>query len=156
VKPTENEKNMSYTQIIYHIVFTSKNREPVLIAENRAKLFRYIWGFIKNHKHHLYRINGTDDHLHILMSLHPTVSLSDFIRQLKLSTSKWIKDNKIFPGFVYWQEGYGAFTHSVREKEALIDYIKKQENHHKKIPFVDEMRQLLTDAKIDYDEKYLN
>jgi len=126
-----------------------------LTKDNREQLFRYIWGFIKNNKHHLYRIGGADDHLHILLSLHPTVPLADFIRQLKISTSKWIKENKIFPAFSFWQEGYGAFTHSLAEKDALVEYIKNQEEHHKKFSFQEELRKLLMDAKIEYDEKYL-
>jgi REP element-mobilizing transposase RayT len=149
------QKMSTYTQIIYHIIFTTKNREPSLIKENREKLFRYIWGFIKHNKHHLYRINGVEDHLHILISLHPMVSLSDFVRQLKITTSKWIKENNVFPQFTHWQEGYGAFTHSVMEKDGLIEYIKGQEEHHKKIAFIDELRKLLLEAKIDFDEKYL-
>jgi len=85
----------------------------------------------------------------------PAVSLSDFIRQLKISTSSWIKENKIFPAFSYWQEGYGAFTLSAGERDTVIEYIKSQEEHHKNISFMEEFRKLLTDAKIEFDEKYL-
>ena len=146
----------TYTQIIYHIVFSTKNREKVLTKENRERLFKYIWGFIKNHNHHLYRINGVEDHLHILMSLHPSTALADFIRQLKISSSKFIKDNNIFPSFENWQEGYGAFTHSPNEKDDLIKYIKKQEEHHKKISFKDELLMLLVEFDVDYDKKYFD
>lgn len=100
VEQKANQKGMStYTQIYYHIVFSTKNRECVLSAKSRERLFRYIWGVIKNKKCHLYRINGGEDHLHILSDLHPTVCLADFIKDIKVSTSKWIKDNQVFQGF---------------------------------------------------------
>jgi len=95
-----------------------------------------------------------EDHLHILMNLHPSTALADFIRQLKLTTSNWIKANKIFPKFTYWQEGYGAFTHSILEKDPLMEYIKNQEEHHKKVSFQEELRKLLTEARIEFDERY--
>lgn len=145
----------TYTQIYYHVVFSTKNRERCLTAERREDLLRYTWGIIKNEKSHLYRINGVDDHLHILTSLHPTVCLADFVKDIKTGTSKWIKENKVFPGFTHWQDGYGAFTHSTKEKDALIEYIKGQEDHHRGVSFREEFRRLLMEAGIEFDEKYL-
>jgi len=145
----------TYTQIIYHIVFATKNRERVLDKPGRENLFRYIWGIVKNHESHLFRLNGVEDHVHILTSLHPTVCLSDFVKAIKIGSSKWIKENHVFPQFQYWQEGYGAFTHSIREKDILIEYIKNQEDHHRRTDFLDEYRRLLQDAGIDFDEKHL-
>jgi REP element-mobilizing transposase RayT len=81
----------TYTQIIYHIVFATKHRERVLNKARREDLFRYLWGIVKNHESHLFRINGIEDHVHILTSLHPTVSLADFVKAIKAGSSKWIK-----------------------------------------------------------------
>ena len=82
------EDTMStYTQILYHIVFSTKDREPCFDADNRANLFRDIWGIISKHHCHLYRINGVHDHVHILSSLHPTVTLADFVKNIKLGSS---------------------------------------------------------------------
>lgn len=145
----------TYTQIYYHIIFSTKNREPVLIAEKRESLFRYAWGIINNKKGHLYRKNGMEDHLHILTSLHPTISLADFVKDIKISLSKWIKGNSVFRGFTNWQDGYGAFTHSEKEKYALIEYIKDQEKHHKSASFQEEYKKLLQEAGIEFQEKYL-
>lgn len=145
----------TYTQIIYHIVFSTKHRERVLDQAQRENLFRYVWDIIKNKQSHLYRINGVEDHVHILSSLHPTVALSDFIKTIKVASALWIKENNVFPQFGHWQDGYGAFTHSIREKDALIDYIKNQEDHHHQESFVDEYKRLLTMAGIEFDEKYL-
>ena len=153
----QNAENIlaTYTQIIYHIVFATKHRERVLDKPRRDDLFRYVWGIIENHDNHLFRINGVEDHVHILTSLHPTVALADLVKAVKTGSAKWIKENNVFPRFGHWQEGYGAFTHSVREKDALIEYVKNQENHHHKVDFLDEYRKLLKEADIGFDEKYL-
>jgi putative transposase len=89
----------THTAISYHIVFSTKNRTPVLTRDRRDDLFRYVWGIIKNRHSHLYRINGVEDHLHILSGLHPTVSLADFVKEVKTGSALWIKDNSVFKGF---------------------------------------------------------
>jgi len=145
----------TYTRIFYHIVFTTKERRPVLAKERREDLFRYVWGIIKNKQSHLYRIGGVEDHIHILTSLHPTVALAAFVKAIKVGSNEWIKENRVFPDFTHWQDGYSAFTQSQHEKDRLIEYIKGQEEHHKKEPFRDELRRLLKEAGIEFDEKYL-
>ncbi|MBO6571590.1 MAG: transposase [Balneola sp.] len=84
----------------------------------------------------MYQINGVEDHIHILTHIHPSVALSQLVKDIKLASSFYIKENKLFFGFHGWQEGYGAFTYSLKEKERLINYVKNQEEHHKKLPFV--------------------
>jgi REP element-mobilizing transposase RayT len=155
VEPNTENILATYTQIIYHVVFATKHRECVLAKPRRDDLFRYIWGIVKNHEGHLFRINGVEDHVHILTSLHPTVTLADLVKAIKTGSAKWIKENQAFPQFDLWQEGYGAFTHSIREKDALIEYIKNQEAHHGREDFLDEYRRLLHDAGVEFDEKYL-
>ena len=145
----------SYTQILYHIVFATKGRRRVLDKPRRDDLFRYLWGVVKNHDSHLYRIGGVEDHVHILSSLHPAVALADFIKDLKVASSKWIKDERMFPEFEAWQEGYAALTHSLGEKERLIEYIKGQEEHHRVVSFLDEYRETLRAAGMELDERYL-
>ncbi|MDB6040878.1 MAG: transposase [Verrucomicrobiales bacterium] len=146
----------TYSQILYHLVFSTKNRRPVLDAGSRDDLFRYVWGFLKNKECHLYRINGVEDHVHILTSLHPTVALSDLIHDLKLATSTWVKSEKIFPAFEKWQEGYGAFTISWPDRDGIIEYIKNQVEHHKSVSFREEYIQLLQKFDVKYEEKYLD
>lgn len=145
----------TYTQILYHIVFATKNRERVLDKPRREELFRCMWGIIKNHNCHLFRLNGVGDHVHILTSVHQTVCVAEIVKAIKVGSVKWINENKIFPQFDHWQEGYGAFTHSVRERDVLIEYIKNQEEHHRRVDFLDEYRKLLREADIEFDEKYL-
>ena len=145
----------TYTQILYHIVFGTKYSAPVLIKKHRQLLFKYIWGILKNKNCHLYRINGVEDHLHILTHLHPSVSLSSLIKDIKVASSLYIKLQKLFPGFKGWQKGYGAFTHHIDDKSRLIEYIKKQESHHQKISWKEELIALFEEHGITFDEKYL-
>jgi len=145
----------TFTQICYHIVFSTKDRVPALTADKRENLFRYTWGILKNKDCHLYRIGGVEDHVHILTSLHPTVALADLVKDIKVATSMWINQEKIFPQFSHWQDGYGAFTVSHSDKEVVIEYIKDQEEHHKKISFKDELREFLIKHGVKFDEKYL-
>lgn len=145
----------TYTQILYQIVFSTKDRVPALKKQGREDLFKYIWGILKNKKCHLYQINGVEDHIHILTHIHPTVALSDIVKDIKIASSLHIKENKIFPNFPGWQNGYGAFTYSLKEKERLINYVKNQEEHHKKITFREEYISLLKEFEINFYEKYL-
>lgn len=145
----------TYTQIIYQIVFGTKNREHVLSKNKRDDLYKYISRVLENKKCHLYRIGGVEDHIHILTHLHPTISLSDLVKDIKLSSTDFIKSNKLFPKFNGWQEGYGAFTYSIKQKDVLIEYVMNQEEHHKKISFKDEYKAFLKEHDIEFDEKYL-
>ena len=145
----------TYTQIIYQVVFSTKNREMTLTTNNRAELYKYISGILQNKKCHLYRIGGIENHIHILFHLHPTMALSELIKDIKLASTDYIKRNKLFLNFKGWQEGYGAFTYSIKEKDILIEYIKNQETHHKKKSFKEEYLELLQDHQIYYDEKYI-
>jgi len=145
----------THTQILYQIVFSTKNREKVLIKEHREKLFRYIWGILKNKKCVLYQINGIEDHIHIATHIHPTIAVSSLVKDIKIASSVWIKEQNIFPDFTGWQIGYGAFTYSFKEKNVLINYIKNQEQHHQTKSFREEYIELLNDRQIEFDEKYL-
>ena len=122
---------------------------PAAAARNRPD-FIGTW-----YKSHLYRINGVEDHVHIFTSLHPTVCLAELIKDLKVASNEWIKEQKAFPGFTNWQDSYGAFTHSNNDKDRIIEYIKNQQEHHKQESFTDEFRRLLVEAGIEFDEKYL-
>ena len=146
----------NYTQILYQIVFSTKHRERTLVKEDRPELFKDIWGILKNKKCHLYRINGIEDHIHIVASVHPTVALSDLIKDIKLGSTSYIKEKGIFPHFGGWQDGYSAFTYHISAKDKLIEYVKNQEEHHRTKTFKEELIDLLNEHSIEYDEKYLN
>ena len=146
----------TFTQILYQIVFSTKKRERTLTKNNRTELFKYMWGVLKEKNCHLYRINGVEDHLHIVMHLHPTIALASLIKDLKLASSAYIKKNKLFPNFDGWQVGYAAFTYTIKEKNRLIEYVKNQEEHHKTKTFREELIELLKEHEIEFDEKYLD
>jgi REP element-mobilizing transposase RayT len=145
----------TFTQIYYHIVFSTREREQSLVDSGREDLYRYVWGIIKNRHGHLYRINAVDDHIHFLCDLHPTIPLADLVKEIKGGSSYFIKEKGLFPKFTSWQDGYGAFTHSAREKDQSIEYIKCQEEHHKRITFADELRNLLEEVGVAFDAKFL-
>ncbi len=144
----------TYTQIIYHIVFATKNRVAFLDDPLRENFYRYVSRVIKNKQGHLHCINGTADHVHILTNLHSTISLSNFIKDIKVSSSMWIKSQVLGREFGGWQDGYGAFSHSVADKAYLVKYINNQKEHHRNKTFTEELKDLLNEAGIAVDEKY--
>ena len=145
----------SYNQNLYQIVFGTKYHHKTMTKDHRTDLYKYISGILEHKKCHLYIINGVEEHLHILTHLHPSIALADLIKDIKIASSKYIKENKLFPDFDSWQVGYGAFTYSRDSKENLINYIKNQEEHHRIITFEEEFIALLKEHKIEYDERYL-
>lgn len=145
----------NFRQIFYQIVFSTKDRVPAITEKYETDLYKYIWGVIKNKKCTLYRINGMPDHLHIFSDLHPTVCLSDFVKDIKIASNLWMKESGKFPDFEARQSGYGAFTYSIREKEMIMNYIRNQKSHHKVENFREEFRRLLEEKGVDFDEKYL-
>src|SRR5438874_12109444 len=110
-----------YTQIMYQIVFSTYRREKTMVKSGREQIFQYLSGVLRNKKCKLLQINGVEDHLHILTDLHPTVALSNLIKDMKVSSHKLIKDKNVFPKFNGWQEGYSAFTYSIDRRDILIN-----------------------------------
>jgi len=96
-----------------------------------------------------------EDHIHIVTHIHPTIALAYLIKDIKIASSKYIKAENIFPNFNGWQDGYGAFTYSISAKDNLIEYVKNQKEHHRKVSFRDEYIGLLKEHRIEFDEKYL-
>jgi REP element-mobilizing transposase RayT len=144
----------TYTQILYHLVFSTKDRQPVLSDSRRNELYMYATGVTKKSHCRPVWINGVRDHVHMLFSLHPTIALANLVKDIKVATSIWIKADHVFPNFFAWQEGYGAFTYSLRDEPELIAYLKQQEEHHRKVTFEEEYRKLLLDGGIKIDERY--
>lgn len=95
------------------------------------------------------------DHIHIFTDLHPSIALSDLIRDVKVASNLWMKQSGLFPEFEEWQSGYAAFTYSEKEKDAVINYIKNQKTHHQKENFETEYKNLLKDNGIEFDDKFL-
>jgi len=144
----------SYRKILYHLVFRTKNSQKTLDPIYESELFAYIVGIVKNRNSFVYRINGVENHIHLLCDLHPTIPLADFMRDIKTSTSIWLKQSGKFPGFTGWAEGYAALTYAWKDKEMIVTYIKNQQEHHKYVSFEEELRGLLKENGIDINENF--
>ena len=145
---------MSYTRLFYHIVFWTKFNIPAIVVEHEKVLYQYIWGLVKQKECILYRIGGMPDHLHLFMELCAKLALSDFVRELKTSTGKWLKNNTLFPSFQGWGRRYAAFTYGPEEKDAVIRYIADQKTHHAQVSMEEELRTLLAEHGCEIDERY--
>ena len=146
----------TYTQILYHIVYGTKNHNGTLDLEHHDELCRYTAGILQNKNCFVYKIGGYTEHLHILAELHPTIALADLVKDIKLATSKWIKTKKALLAFEGWQDGYGAFSCSWKDKDRVINYIANQFEHHRHKTFREEYIAMLQRAGIEFDEKYLH
>jgi putative transposase len=145
----------SYTNLIYHIVFSTKDRRPLITTEYQARLYDYIGGTILAVGGISLELNGTEDHVHLLAKLRPDRSLSDVLRDLKANATGWMHD--VFPSLrnFSWQRGYGAFTVSQANVEEVRRYIARQKEHHQKVSFRDELIQFLRANGIEYDERFV-
>ncbi|MDY0198730.1 MAG: IS200/IS605 family transposase [Tenuifilaceae bacterium] len=144
-----------YTQLYVQLVFAVKNRDAVLNSEIRGRVSEYISGIITNLKHKSIIVNGVSDHLHILLGLNPSISISDTVYNLKRSSTLLINKEKLCKGVFAWQEGYGAFSFSKSQLELVYNYILNQEEHHRKISFKEEYLRFLDEFAIEYEPKYL-
>ena len=145
----------TYCQIYVHFVFAVQNRMGLIKKEWKDDLYKYITGTISNKGHKLLAIGGVSDHIHILVSMSPTQSISDLMADVKRSSSLWINERKLVPGKFSWQSGYGAFTYNKQQISNVANYIEKQEEHHKVKKFREEYEDLLKDFGIEYDERYI-
>lgn len=145
----------SYRQILYHIVFCTYYRKHTIPEAHQDSLYKYISGVISKRDSFLYEINGVGNHIHILTDLHPTVALSDFIKEIKTSSNKWMKASGNYPDFTRWAVGSCSLTYAFRDKDMIANYIKNQKEHHKKISFEVEYRSLLEEHGIEADERYI-
>jgi len=145
----------TYTQIHIQFVFAVKYRDCLIHPSWKEELYRYITGIIKENGHKLLAINGMSDHIHILIGMRPTQSISDLMQDIKGGSSKWINLKNFLKIKFEWQEGYGAFSYSKSQILNIIQYIKNQENHHKAKPFREEYLEILKEFEIDYNENYI-
>ena len=145
----------TYTQLYTHIVFAVKYRANLISKDLKDNLYQYIAGIIKNKNQKLMIINGVSDHIHILIGLRPDCNLSDLVRDIKSNSSRWINENHLVVGKFEWQNGFGAFSVGYSSVNRVIDYIKNQENHHRKETFREEYIEFLNNYEIDFKAEYL-
>jgi REP element-mobilizing transposase RayT len=145
----------SFRQSFYHIVFCTYKRENTLLEIHQKELYSYIWGIIQNRKSVLIRINGTENHIHLLCNLHSSISLAEFVKEIKVASHQWINQTEKFPEFKSWAEGYCALSCSNSDKGKIDNYIRGQKEHHKKRDFDNELRALLMEFGVEFDERHL-
>ena len=145
----------SFTQLYVQLVFAVQYRENLLVKSIRPHIFEYIGGIIKGMKHKALIVNGVADHVHILLGLNPSVSISDTVHDIKRSSSLFINNNNLISGRFSWQSGYGAFSYSRTQIENVFRYIQNQEIHHARTSFRQEYISLLEKNDIEYDPRYI-
>lgn len=145
----------TYSQIYIQVVFAVKGRENLIHKNLKDELYKYICGIANGQHQKVYAINGMPDHIHLLLSMKPDISLSNLVRDIKANSSKWINSNKKIVGKFQWQEGFGAFSYSSSHLDKVIAYINNQEEHHSKKTFKEEYLDLLSKFEIPFDPKYL-
>ena len=144
---------MSYTNLIYHIVYATKERAPLITEVLRPRLHRYLGGTVGKLGGIGLEINGTSDHVHVVAKLPPTISVSDFLSKLKSGSSGWAKRQT--KGRFAWQARYGAFTVSESQVNRVRQYVRNQEKHHRRQSFEAEFKALLRAHRIDFNEAHL-
>lgn len=145
----------TYSQIFIQIVFAVKGRQNLISKNNREELHKYITGVVQNKDQKLLAIFCMPDHLHLFIGMKPAMLLSDLVRDIKTSSSKFITDKKWVRGKFNWQEGFGAFSYSKSHVDAVVNYILNQEEHHHVKTFREEYIELLEKFEIDYNKNYL-
>jgi REP element-mobilizing transposase RayT len=146
----------SHTDLVVHVIFSTKGRRPWLDDSLKLRLFAYIKAVVRERGARLHTINGPADHLHLLVSLSATLALADLMRFVKGGSSRWVRAE--FPGHqdFAWQEGYAAFSVSHSRLDHVYQYIARQLEHHAKVTFRDELVALLEKHEIPYDDRYLS
>jgi len=147
----------TFSNMLLHVVFSTKDRRNSLYLKMREDLFHYIRGILTGEGCRVWEINGVDEHIHIMFALKPTMAVSELMRKLKANSSKWIHEQ--YPGLrdFQWQAGFSVFSVSESVREQVAEYIRQQPAHHHRIPFSEELKSFLEKNGIEYDsEHYLD
>ncbi|HMC11510.1 MAG TPA: IS200/IS605 family transposase [Pirellulaceae bacterium] len=145
----------TYTNLLYHVVFSTKERRRLITPVIEDELHKYIGGIVRNLEGDLLEANGDLDHRHLLILLKPKFALSDVVRDIKANSSGWLNERSKSLHKFGWQDGFAAFTVSKSQVPRVSSYIRNQKNHHQKTDFKTELRELLAKNQIEFDERYL-
>jgi len=145
----------SLAKNILHLIFSTKNREPILTADIRPKLHSYMGGILRQWESPAILMNSVADHIHILFYLSKNHALKKVVEEVKKGSSKWIKTKGPHFAKFYWQAGYGAFSVSQSNVHVVKRYVENQEGRHRKVGFQDEFRTFLRKHEIEYDERHV-
>ena len=145
----------TYSQILIHLVFAVKRRDSLIHQSWEEKLHKYITGIVQKQDQKMLAINGMPDHIHILIGMKPNCRISDLVREIKKSSTEFIKENNLCSNKFNWQSGYGAFSCSQSSLGNVVKYILNQKEHHRRKSFKDEFMILLNKFEIEYQQRYL-
>lgn len=138
-----------------HLVWSTKNRAPLIDKNIKEELYAYMAGISNKLESQVIQIGGIEDHVHILCKLSRKIAMMKLVEEIKSHSSKWIKSKGVSYQNFYWQNGYGGFSVNPKEIDVVINYIKNQEEHHKKRTFQEEYRMFLNQYKMEFDERYV-
>lgn len=145
----------TFSQIYLQFVFAVQNRQCLIAKENKEELQKYITGLTQNRKAKMLSINCMPDHTHLFVGFKPTVSIADFIKEIKVESNEFINNKNWVKGKFKWQEGYGVFSYSHSQIDSVIKYVNNQEEHHQRKTFKQEYLQLLQKFDIQFEERFL-
>ena len=145
----------TYTQCYFHLIFAVKNRDALIKKSWKNELEMYISGIIRNHKHKLLAINSMPDHIHIFIGYDINQLIPNLVEDIKTSSNSWIKNKNLSKFKFEWQRGYGAFTYSHQQIDAVVKYINNQETHHQKQSFKEEYLEILRKNEIEFKNEYV-
>ena len=145
----------SHTNLLYHFVFSTKERRALVTPKLQAELYPYIGGIVRSERGILLDIGGMPDHVHLVARLRADTAVADMVRLVKANSSKWANERKDLTDGFAWQAGYGAFTISQSQLPTVREYVQTQERHHRRKTFQEELVALLKKHGIEYDERYL-
>ncbi len=143
------------TNLLVHVVFSTKGREPIIFNEYSERIYSYIGGIIRSEGAEPLAIGGIEDHVHLVLKIRATHCLSDLVRKIKANSSKWVNENNLSSRKFAWQNGYGGFSVSASQIEKVRSYIDKQAEHHKTKTFKEELIEILEKHGVDFEPKYL-
>ena len=145
----------TYTKLLYHIIFSTKRREPLISRGLRDDLYSYIGGILRARKGLLVEIGGMPDHVHLAIRIRPDVSVAEIVRLVKANSSKWVNERPEARGRFTWQEGYAAFSVSASQLPGVCRYLQSQEDHHRTKTFQEEYVEFLRRHDMEFDESHL-
>ena len=145
----------TYTNLLYHIVFSTKERRQLIVPAIEEDLRGYLGGIVKGLEGKLLEVNGASDHIHLLAKFPPKLALSDAVRDIKANSSKWLNEEKSTFYKFAWQDGFAAFSVSESQVERVRGYIRNQKQRHKRMTFKDELLALLEKNRVQFDRRYL-
>jgi REP element-mobilizing transposase RayT len=145
----------TYTNLLTHAIFSTKDRQPLLAPALGKRLFPYMGGIVRKLDGVAILINGVVDHVHLLVSLPATLALSEFVSKLKSNSSRWVHETFPEHRLFAWQTGYSVFSVSASQKQSVLAYIAGQEEHHRKVSYKEEVIAFLKKHEIEYDERYV-